>query len=253
MENIVDEIRNTYCYIYSNSLLSKEDAIYNHVATTLLKNIAYYLGDLPQKITYENEYESEYERELDIAKKEIQFRYFIDEVQASPEFNAGKKKYLKDLKSEVIKIIDDIQDGIKDYNKLADKVSYDGGYFHRTWQEYGIVLLITTREAFLDDLEFLAVRQENNRLTLPQQLILIDKLKIKEKIFIPEMPNEFEYDFLSLLLNQDRSNVKKYLSIGKNPDITKPSGSNTKYLYKTDENNKIVDEVLSQFRSYKIT
>lgn len=247
--NLVTRIQKIFSYILDNYMLSTEEAVKNQVAAFLLSDIAIELG-IEMDSRQKNTELSQYEYELGEALHFVNNQNLYESIHQDPIFQKGKTMYLDKLRVEFQGLMDSFHQQIKDFNSITEKKDEYGGYIYSSFRERSIFLLNDIYEEILDVIQLHSRSQKRKPLTLPQQILLLDKIGFLKPLFKHKQDLAFIHtcNLVAKLLNQDESNVKKYIQYGSEYHASKPKKiSDHKYLYASnDENIEIVNDIVNQ-------
>jgi hypothetical protein len=244
---LIDQILKSLDAIYYRNLLTSDDIDKEKVALELLEDISIKIGNTEAKNNYGDL--SNYENEKILAQAFLKDQSLYDEVSQNPKYIDNKRKYIDDLSLALTNRYNAIKNSIPDYYDIVKKISsQDGTYQLSSNKERAIFHLITSLEIILEKLDLLAANKRS-AITLPNQMLILDRLGILNKLYDDGIERAPIARLLSVLLNQDSNNINKFLRIGcDNYDNSSRSANDFQYLYKNQKNNEEVDTIFKKIK-----
>lgn len=244
MNSTIEQILSLLAKIYADKLMANTNSHDNELALRLIEKITENLGIVITK-SKEN-YESEIDYKYDFIMSQVQKPNIYDLIKNSPEFVSNQKEYTHKLYFQFSDLFSHIFEDFQDFDELLGKITTKDFTYDslKSFREKGFYLLMIQRDEITTALETLMPEGPLKRFSIPQQLLLLEKLGYLDEWYNSFSVKENFYSFLSLLLNQDRNNIKKYITIGSglNQRFIKLN-KKTKFKYKTIENKKSVDKI----------
>jgi len=157
-----------------------------------------------------------------------------------------KQKYIPALINEIIGLIDEIIDNSYDYESKRRTTNNQDVIDVLDFIDKAIMYLKVIKERLPKKLQHLS-RNKRVYSKTPQQMLILDKLGIISFLYENGWSISDQSEVLSKLLNQDKSNIKLYLTYGSGNYASKPkNATQAKYLYQQVEIEKKIEEIFNQ-------